>query len=266
MHLNPRDAAKLGYLWLHGGSWEGTPVVSQSWVKASIQPQVRASETDDYGYGWWITRQSAVGGEFNASGRGGQVIRVHAALNAVIVTTGGGFEPGEATDPLAGAVVDLKQPLPPNAAGKARLDSTLTALLQPLPAGRIGRLPETAARISGTTYVFESNPALIQSVRLDFDGPAEARMTVRLFDGRAYVDSPIGLDGVYRMSQCDYGLAVGQRGVWQDEQTFALERDEIANLNAGVYRLRFDAMRLLVLAKEQTHEANVEFEGSVQSP
>lgn len=52
-------------------------------------------------------------------------------LEIVIVTTGGGFEPSEATDRLAPALVDPNRPLRPNPAGVAQLNEILAALLEP---------------------------------------------------------------------------------------------------------------------------------------
>jgi CubicO group peptidase (beta-lactamase class C family) len=86
LQLTPRDMAKLGYLYLHDGMWDGQRIVSAAWVKAAIQ---RHTETDSklglgYGYQWWIyPRWSA----YAALGRYGQTIFVVPSLQLVIVTT-----------------------------------------------------------------------------------------------------------------------------------------------------------------------------------
>lgn len=57
LYLHPHDMAKLGYLWLNNGVWEGEQVVSREWVESSVTPQIDVpGGGDDYGYGWWITR------------------------------------------------------------------------------------------------------------------------------------------------------------------------------------------------------------------
>ena len=86
LQLTPRDMAKLGYLYLHDGMWDGQQVVSAAWIKAAIQ---RHTETDStlglgYGYQWWThPRLSA----YAALGRDGQTIFVVPNLQLVIVTT-----------------------------------------------------------------------------------------------------------------------------------------------------------------------------------
>jgi CubicO group peptidase (beta-lactamase class C family) len=84
--LTPRDMAKLGYLYLHNGMWDGQQIVPAAWVKAAIQ---KHTETDSklglgYGYQWWTyPRWSA----YAALGRYGQTIFVVPSLQLVIVTT-----------------------------------------------------------------------------------------------------------------------------------------------------------------------------------
>ncbi len=55
LRLTPRDMAKLGYLYLHNGTWDGQQIVWAAWVKAAVQSH---TETDSelglgYGYQWW---------------------------------------------------------------------------------------------------------------------------------------------------------------------------------------------------------------------
>ncbi|HLA44350.1 MAG TPA: serine hydrolase, partial [Aggregatilineales bacterium] len=88
LHLHPRDAAKIGYLWLNGGTWEGEQIVSRQWVENSVKVQIPTPEGygDDYGYGWWVARDFPP--SYSAQGRGGQRITVIPALNTIVMTTG----------------------------------------------------------------------------------------------------------------------------------------------------------------------------------
>jgi CubicO group peptidase (beta-lactamase class C family) len=86
LQLTPRDMAKLGYLYLHNGTWDGQQLVSAAWIKAAIQNH---TETDSqlglgYGYQWWIDPGL---GAYAALGRYGQTIFVVPHLQLVIVTT-----------------------------------------------------------------------------------------------------------------------------------------------------------------------------------
>ncbi|HVO38481.1 MAG TPA: serine hydrolase [Spirochaetia bacterium] len=84
LSLTPRDMAKLGYLYLHDGAWDGKQVVPAYWVSTSTQPQIKASDTWEYGYQWWVDPDGAF---FAAVGRYGQGIFVVPGLDLVVVFT-----------------------------------------------------------------------------------------------------------------------------------------------------------------------------------
>ena len=48
LYLTPGDAAKIGYLWLNSGVWEGKQIVPAAWVEDSVKVQMEAIP-DDYG-------------------------------------------------------------------------------------------------------------------------------------------------------------------------------------------------------------------------
>ena len=78
---------------------------------------------------------------------------------------------------------------------------------------------------------------------------------------------PIGLDGVLRLSPNGrYGLSVGLRGNWEDDHTFVLEYDEIANLNSYRFRLSFTDKTVSAQAKERTGLFDEKFEGKLEEP
>ena len=54
LHLKPGDAAKLGYLWLNNGVWDGKQIVSKNWVKDAVAYHSEFGGGDGYGYGWWL--------------------------------------------------------------------------------------------------------------------------------------------------------------------------------------------------------------------
>ena len=101
LYLRPRDMAKIGQLYLDGGVWNGTRIVSESWVMQSTQKSVDmiASESPipslnpAYGYLWWLgTFPTGNTKTYFAAGWGGQFIFVLPELEMVIVFTAGGFE------------------------------------------------------------------------------------------------------------------------------------------------------------------------------
>ena len=78
MSLHPHDLAKIGYLFLKDGWWDGEQVFAESWVEAATPPHVA------YGYQWWIENEV-----YLALGHGGQYLLVHPDLNLVAVITAG---------------------------------------------------------------------------------------------------------------------------------------------------------------------------------
>ena len=86
LQLTPRDMAKLGYLYLHDGMWDGQRIVSAAWVNAAVE---RHTATDSklglgYGYQWWTYPAC---GAYAALGRDGQTIFVIPDLQLIVVTT-----------------------------------------------------------------------------------------------------------------------------------------------------------------------------------
>lgn len=263
LYLRPQDAAKIGYLWLNQGVWDGKQLVPAQWVADSVKVQHKTGMSDDYGYGWWISPDS---GTYSASGRGGQNIKVVPALGAIVVTTGGGFE-YDALDPyLIASVGDPTKPLPPNPDGAARLAAARQAVLQPPAPQPIPPLPPKASEISGKTYVLQPNALRLRTLRLDFDDSAEATLQLSFDDGQPDRQLKVGRDGVYRMAPAKHGLPSGQRGSWPDDRTFVLDYDGIANLDAYTFRMSFVDDRLIMLGRERTRSSGVMVEGQAARP
>lgn len=101
LYLRPRDMAKIGQMVLDGGVWNGTRVVSESWIRRSTREAVGMEAAGSpipslkprYGFLWWLGTFST--GETEtlfAAGWGGQFIFVIPELEMVVVFTAGGFE------------------------------------------------------------------------------------------------------------------------------------------------------------------------------
>ncbi len=90
LHLTSLDQAKLGYLFLNGGSWQNKQVVSQEWVEETTKMQHSNSDMPDYGYQWWCGDFYALNRSFYtylASGHGGQKVMVLPEFDMVVVIT-----------------------------------------------------------------------------------------------------------------------------------------------------------------------------------
>ena len=89
LRLNSRDMAKIGYLYLNDGMWEGQQVISKDWIDKTITPY---TDFGDYGYGlhWWVDEIDNGGTKCcmpYASGHDGQYIMYLKDYDMVVVFT-----------------------------------------------------------------------------------------------------------------------------------------------------------------------------------
>jgi CubicO group peptidase (beta-lactamase class C family) len=82
--LTPRDMAKLGYLYLRHGEWNGQPIVSAQWVENATRTHTETGGDLGYGYQWWTYPSLEA---YTALGLGGQTIFVIPELDLIVVTT-----------------------------------------------------------------------------------------------------------------------------------------------------------------------------------
>ena len=87
LELAARDLLKLGLLYLHGGSWNGTRTVEEGYVRTATSPLIEGGPPETCGYGllWWVADRASPP-HFFAGGHGGQYIVVVPELDLVVVT------------------------------------------------------------------------------------------------------------------------------------------------------------------------------------
>jgi len=93
LYVAPRDIAKIAYLYLKRGQWEGKQIVPEAWVKASVEPSfsVVQDHSLEYGYKWWLWHYQDQGKDrvaFAGSGFGNQRPIVLPEYDLVLVFTG----------------------------------------------------------------------------------------------------------------------------------------------------------------------------------
>jgi len=94
LQLESRDLLKLGQFYLNGGGWNGTRIVSESWVKSSTTPHVQIDDQTKYGYLWWLKDFRVGDRAYSAyfmSGNGGNKVAVFPQLDMVVVITSTNF-------------------------------------------------------------------------------------------------------------------------------------------------------------------------------
>lgn len=98
LYLTTHDLARIGYLFLKNGNWDGKQIISEEWVKSSVTPIVKdvSPENDrvdpGYGYQWWITSfGDAKPTIYAGNGYGGQFVMVAPEYDIVVVFNGWGL-------------------------------------------------------------------------------------------------------------------------------------------------------------------------------
>ena len=267
LHLQPRDMAKLGYLWLHNGDWDGRQIVPADYLSAATAVHSRAPWNDQYGYGFWVypNRTPPI---YEGNGRGGQRITVIPSKNMVVVFTGGGFEPGD-VGKFIGAAMKSGQPLPENRPAVARLkDSVKRAARAPSPQP-VQPPPALAAKISGKIFEFDQNPLGLKELSLTFKPGAEASLRLSFIDRRFTAEPvsvrPIGLDGVPRLSPHGrFDLPIGLKGYWKDDETYVFDYDEIANIDNYQFELKFGEKGVFIKLGEKTGTVQLSLAGKLK--
>jgi CubicO group peptidase (beta-lactamase class C family) len=102
LYLNIDDLAKIAYLFLREGNWNGKQIVTKEWVKASVTPQIA-----HYGYKWWLYNYNGMQA-WHGSGFGGQFPIIIPEYDIVVVHGTGFLGPGEAIRRIVNAVEDKK--------------------------------------------------------------------------------------------------------------------------------------------------------------
>jgi CubicO group peptidase (beta-lactamase class C family) len=85
LFLRPRDLARLGYLYLQDGKWQGKQVLPAGWVAESTKERTDTPWAGGYGYGGWIPRVGAPA--FAMRGYLGQEVYVFPGKDLVVVFT-----------------------------------------------------------------------------------------------------------------------------------------------------------------------------------
>jgi len=122
LFMRPQDMAKIGFLYLHKGLWDGRRILSSRWIEASTRKYIDTDLLPGYGYHWWIVSP----GIYTSAGNKGQFIIVAPEESLVAVFTGR-LSPEKFLIPLDFmksyiiAAVKAKTPLPPNPEGEKLL-------------------------------------------------------------------------------------------------------------------------------------------------
>ena len=119
LRLRPRDLAKFGSLYIHGGQWKGQQVIPRAWVDESTRRRlaIRGGTRIGYAYQWWVACHQTASGPLEvpmAVGNGDQrvfLLRDHQAVVTVLAGRYNDFS----SDPAERLLLDFIIPALPAA-------------------------------------------------------------------------------------------------------------------------------------------------------
>jgi CubicO group peptidase (beta-lactamase class C family) len=250
LFLSPHDMARIGYLYLHRGTWDGRQIIPSSWVERSKEGKVSATFGFHYANLWWSLPEK---GAYMALGRHSQVILVLPKLDIVAVMTG--ILHDDEHYPMPRLIDDISSavksdaPLPADPIVKSLLAAAIHQAATDRPSS-LGGIPELAKEISEKTFKLEENELHVKTFSLNFFD-SDASWVITTSTGKP--DRPIdrfsglmGLDGTFRKSPpAPYGINAS-KGRWLNEHTFSLERRILGHGETQTWTLTFDADKVTV--------------------
>jgi CubicO group peptidase (beta-lactamase class C family) len=267
--LVPRDAAKIGYLYLRDGEWDGQRLLPSGWVerirRASIDMHASFDPSLRYADFFWVMPQRQV---VMAVGDRCQLLMLFPALDIVTVVTARDYcSFGRIADDIAGAVKS-DAALPVNSAGGNLLAAALRDIASEKPSA-VGATPEIAAAISGKSYRFPPNALRVRALvlnltdqpahyGLEMTGPDPANPVVKL-------DGPIGLDGLYRLGPSTPLGVMALKGSWQDSQTFAIDWRLVGGDTDRNWLLSFAGTKVTLRGKDRFGD-DMQVDGDAATP
>jgi CubicO group peptidase (beta-lactamase class C family) len=280
LYLQPREMAKIGYLYLRYGVWEGKQLLPGAWIDrvahATVETHFPGEPELRYSNFFWAFPDKHV---YMANGYHSQLMMVFPELDVVAVTTSRDFCPlSKLTDSISNSVKS-DTALPPDAASASLLADRILDVSTEKPTG-VGATPELAAVISGKVYRFASNGLNLKSLSLILTDP-QPRIDMETDDvqltvagepafQRRYRDElnprprftgPIGLDGRYRKGELtDVGVNA-IKGTWQNDHTFVIDRLILGQGQPSErWTLTFDGEKLNVRAELEGFEISMDGE------
>ena len=265
LSLSPHDMARIGYLYLHDGMWDGRQIIAPSWVERAREGSVAATFGYHYANLWWSLPEKDA---YMARGRHSQLILVLPKLDIVATMTGilrddEFYSTARLVDDIAGAVRS-DQPLPTDPVAASLLAAALREAVTEKPSA-VGGTPELAKAISGKTYQLNENTLRIKTFVLNcFDSDSSWEITTdtgKSEQPTQRFSGLMGLDGIFRKSPpAFYGINAA-KGRWLNEHTFALERRILGHSETQRWVLAFEGDKVTVNF-ENTDGAKAELHGA----
>jgi CubicO group peptidase (beta-lactamase class C family) len=241
LRMTPHDMAKIGYLYLHNGSWMGEQIISSKWIKDSTQAQVKkvGYGNENYGYLWWVSGDADKTGLYSAVGRGGQNIIIWPEKNLIVVTTGAAH-----LDPFVGYFsgyisdwLKSDKPLPVNNKGNQLLkDALIKSQKVKQQVVKINLLPKIAKLISGRIFAIQG----AKDTKISFTFLKDNKVIYREI-------SPVpnefhfNIENIPQKYQGAFCLPGVISGYWSSDNTFVFDNNQVGNNHNYHYEITFES-------------------------
>jgi CubicO group peptidase (beta-lactamase class C family) len=269
--LLPRDMAKIGYLYLRHGEWEGRRLLPAGWADvlkhAAVNMHAPEDPNQSYSNFFWIFPERHV---YMATGLRGQLIAVFPDLDIVAVTTARKYVSFRALIDGVSRAVKSESALPPNPDAVEALANATKDVAVEKPSA-VGSTPEIASGVSGKAYKFPDNSLGLRSFTLFLTDP-QPRFEFEIYSH--YPSGPsgaygmsIGLDGLYRkglpgLFDPNPGKIPAAKGTWLNGQTFVIDLQYLGYGEQRELFLSFSGERLnLRYANTDRPELEVSIDG-----
>ena len=246
LFMHPRDMAKIGYLYLHGGQWEGRQLLPAEWPQHVFHPQVDMHLGSlRYANGWWAIPEKHA---YMAVGFLRQLIVVLPDIDTVAVVTGRRHYPFEQLIDRITEAAKSPAPLPADALGSARLAERVAAAAVETRSAVAPASAMTAA-ISGKTFRFAENRIGLRSMRLDLTAAEpsyETTLAAATPNGAVRrLQGPIGLDGLFRVREAQ-GMepVLAVKGSWVSDNSFQVISRSLLEGIVVTYVLTFNGSQV----------------------
>ena len=271
LELSSRDMAKLGYLYLNHGQWNGKQIVPAAWVDQSTTKHIETkglmneAEDDGYGYFWWIDGY----GGYSAHGFGGQYMFVVPDLDLVAVFTSGLADPVFPTprklmQEFILPAAKSADPLPASQASNdlpAQIEQSANPAAQP-----VAPLPDIAHQISGKTFQITEKPgSYLEKISIIFEDGQDLFQSKSVWPQGEY-DVLGSLDNRFYVNEVVQGqqvMRVALKGYWQDENTFVETLKDFSQIDTVIHTYTFDGDALTIDVNSSMGAYNFQMHGEM---
>jgi CubicO group peptidase (beta-lactamase class C family) len=232
--LRPADMAKIGWLYLQDGAWNGEQLVPSGWTDAATQRHVDAgTAAAGYGYQWWVEDDYAA-----AIGYGGQYILVVPEHDLVVAFVSGLSRNQDAPEDLLQRYIIpailSDGPLPPDPGSTERLEMAIAAAAEAPPDEGLP-IAAMAEEIDGVPHVFAENSGGFEWFVLDFEGDM---LTMALEDVDGPIEVMMAFDGQFHPNEA-WGRTWAFRPEWTSDNTLTIDFRMVGDAARGEFEFVF---------------------------